>query len=73
MSVAKKKNKFQPITALKRSVTFDGRGKLSCERCGTVETIIPPIFPDMPIAQFEWVRNFNAKIEGFLAQHRECV
>ena len=67
-----KKAKAHPITAFKRSVTFDGRGRLGCEVCGTEETITPPAYPEMPKQQLAWTLKLNARILGFLKKHREC-
>ena len=69
----KSKREFRPITALKRSVVFDGRGSLKCERCGTTETLVPPVYPEMPRDRYAWETRLNEKIEAFLNRHRECA
>lgn len=66
------KKRGSPITALKRSVTFDGRDTLHCEGCGKTEKVVMPVFPSMPVARLEWVVRFNDRITGFLGEHRGC-
>jgi hypothetical protein len=68
-----KKSSLRPITALKRSVVFDGRGLLRCEKCSVEERIVSPVYPEMPTEQFSWVVRFNSRVLEFLKKHRECA
>ena len=68
----KPKSKYQSITYFKRRVLFDGRGELKCELCGVKEKLATSVRPSKPHEEYTWIKDFNHKVLGFLAKHKEC-